>query len=124
MCLHITSQVLTNNYLCIIVKQTTREVLFMKTKINLSEVAIEWLYVHSKKMVSLIERYQKAAGNEEKRNFLRRKIEKEISLQKALLGEKENIREEINGIYDADGEQAKRFDLPKRNTVPIDIVCD
>ncbi|OQA71291.1 MAG: hypothetical protein BWY34_00002 [Parcubacteria group bacterium ADurb.Bin247] len=91
----------------------------------LTEVTIEWLLIHSKKMVSLIERYQEAVGNEEKREFLRKKIEKEISLQKALLGEKKIVREEIAGIIDADEEQARRLDLPKRrDNAPIDEIIE
>jgi len=70
---------------------------------NETELPIEWLMIQAKKMVSLIERYQEAT-TEEKKNFLRKKIEKEISLQKALLGKQEDLKKEL-GIIDADGDQ-------------------
>jgi len=90
--------------------------------VNISEVAIEWLYGHSKKMISLIERYQKATTSE-KKDFLRKKIEEEIYLEHNLLKVEQPKN---NGIYDADGEQAKRFDLPikKNSKAPIDIECE
>jgi hypothetical protein len=89
-----------------------------------TEIKIEWIYSHSKKMISLIERYQESSG--EKRISLRKKIEKEISLQKALLGKQEDLKKEL-GIIDADEEQHKKnmANLQKRNKqAPIDIVCD
>lgn len=87
--------------------------------LNVSEVAIEWLLGHSKKMISLIERYQKATTSE-KKDFLRKKIEEEIYLEYNLLRVEPN-----NGIIDADEEQAKKFETPKgKNKAPIDIECE
>ena len=91
----------------------------------LTEVTIEWMLIHSKKMVALIERYQQASGEEKEKESLRKQIEKEISLQRTLLGEKQNVREEITGIIDADEEQAK-IPTKRKDEEPIDniIVCE
>lgn len=89
-----------------------------KIKIE-TELPIEWLIVQSKKMVSLIERYQEAT-TEEKKNFLRKKIEDNISLQCKIFSEKRK-----EGIIDADGEQHKKnmADFQElKNQAPI-IVC-
>ncbi len=76
-------------------------------------------------MVALIERYQQASGEEKEKESLRKQIEKEISLQRTLLGEKQNVREEITGIIDADEEQAK-IPTKRKDEEPIDkiIVCE
>ncbi|KUK98050.1 MAG: hypothetical protein XE08_0645 [Parcubacteria bacterium 32_520] len=83
------------------------------------------MLIHSKKMVALIERYQQASGEEKEKESLRKQIEKEISLQRTLLGEKQNVREEITGIIDADEEQAK-IPTKRKDEEPIDkiIVCE
>ncbi len=89
-----------------------------------TELSMEWLMIQSKKIESLIERYQEAT-TEEKKNFLRKKIEDNVSLQCKIFCEKGNTKKE--GIIDADGEQQKKIfaNLQKRNKqAPIDIVCD